>query len=445
MTINKQRIFMETYGCQMNVYDTELVKRILTDHNYEFTKEERSADVVLLNTCSVRENANRKVYQRVHELRAHSTVNELKIGILGCMATNFRKKLLDNSSLKIDFIAGPDSYKQLPNLIQQSTHDNQKAFHVTLSEFETYSDVYPMREESVNAWIAVMRGCNNYCTFCVVPHTRGRERSRDPQNVIQEVERLVEEGYTQVTLLGQNVNSYRYDNYDFADLMKMVSEVPGIRRIRYTSPHPKDFPVKFLKTMAENPKICNQIHMPLQAGNTRVLDKMNRTYTKEEFLDLAKLAKEMVPNVTLTTDIIVGFPSETPEEFEDTLDVVRQVQFDSAFMFKYSERKNTIASKRFPDDVTEAEKTRRIVELVNLQQSISLLKNKQEIGNVQEVLIEQVGTKKSPTQIKARNEGNKIIILEDGNCSVGSYYDVEIIGATSTTLMGKLVSEKRQL
>ena len=345
LNIPTKKIFIETYGCQMNEYDSELVRSILQKENYEFVTDEFKADIVMLNTCAIREHAHRKVYGRVHNIR-HKRDTPVMIGILGCMATNLRQDLLEDRSLKIDFIAGPDSYKRLPQLIQEASGEGQKSFDITLSEFETYSDVYPSGEDRdkhsnssrVNAWIAVMRGCNNFCTFCVVPYTRGRERSRSPENVVEEVRRLAGEGFKQVTLLGQNVNSYRYDDYDFAYLMDEVSKVDGIERIRFTSPHPKDFPDRFLDLMAVNPKICKHVHLPLQAGNNRILDMMNRTYTKEEFLNLVDKIRTKIPNVTLTTDIIVGFPTETDGEFEDTIQVVGKVQFDSAFNFKYSER-----------------------------------------------------------------------------------------------------------
>src|SRR5271170_4841992 len=351
----RKAVFIETYGCQMNEYDSELVRSILKKENYEFVTDELAADIVMLNTCAIREHAHRKVYGRVHSIRhVRGKDNPVMIGILGCMATNLRQDLLEDRSLKIDFIAGPDSYKRLPQLIHEASDEGQKSYDVTLSEFETYSDIYPSRTEGgVNAWIAVMRGCNNFCTFCVVPYTRGRERSRSPENVVDEVRRLAAEGFKQVTLLGQNVNSYRYDDYDFAYLMDEVSKVEGIERIRFTSPHPKDFPDRFLDLMAVNPKICKHIHLPLQAGNNRILDMMNRTYTKEEFLSLVDKIRTKIPGVALTTDIIIGFPTETDEEFEDTIDVVTKARFDSAFNFKYSERQGTVASKKYPDDVPE--------------------------------------------------------------------------------------------
>ena len=435
-----KRVFMETYGCQMNVYDSELVKSILLKNSYEFVSSEKEADVVMLNTCSIRENATFKIYNRVHEIKNHHPSGKVKVGILGCMATNFKTDLLENKKLKIDFIAGPDSYKVLPNLIEASTLSNKKSFDVTLSEFETYEDIYPSRQEGVNAWIAIMRGCNNFCTFCVVPYTRGRERSRSVASILDEVKRLRDEGYEQVTLLGQNVNSYRYEKDDFTDLMDAVSQVEGIKRIRFTSPHPKDFPLKLLTLMSQRENICKQIHLPLQAGNDRILKKMNRSYTKEEFLNLVQLMRHIMPDVAFSTDIICGFCSETPEEFEDTLDVVKKVEFDSAFVFKYSERPNTRASQKFEDDISEAEKTRRIMQLLEIQNEISLKKNTQKIGQIQQVLVERVGTKRDPLALQARNDANTLVLLPPNTLyKAGSWLDVEITEATRNVLKAKIV------
>jgi len=434
-----KNVFIETYGCQMNEYDSELVRSILKKENYQIVTDETEADVVMLNTCTVRENADRKVMNRVHEIKNRRKNDPVLVGVLGCMATNFKTKLLEDPGLKIDFIAGPDSYKQLPKLIEEVSHSGDKTFDVTLSEFETYSDITPTRDDGVNAWIAIMRGCNNFCTFCVVPYTRGRERSRTPESVIQEVQRLVDAGFSQVTLLGQNVNSYRHEGTDFADLMAMVSDVPGVKRIRFTSPHPKDFPTKLLKLMAERPNICKQIHLPLQAGNTRVLDKMNRTYTKEEFLDLVDHIRATIPGVSLSTDIIVGFPTETAEEFDDTADVVRRVRFDTAFIFKYSERPNTLAARRLKDDVTEDEKTRRIVILNEIQRAISLEKNQAHVGRIEEILIEQESTKKSEDDYQGRTDSNRIVIVPKGSYKVGDFVTVEITEATTNVLKGRPV------
>ncbi|RMH86170.1 MAG: tRNA (N6-isopentenyl adenosine(37)-C2)-methylthiotransferase MiaB [Calditrichaeota bacterium] len=436
-----KKVYIETYGCQMNEYDTEIVKTVLGEHGYEFTDSTDEADIVLLNTCSVRENANKKVYNRIHNIKQRANGRKVQIGILGCMATNFRKQLLENPKLPIDFIAGPDSYKRLPQLIEEVLSNGKAArnFDVTLSEFETYSDIFPRREGGVNAWIAVMRGCDNFCTFCVVPYTRGRERSRSPENVLEEVRRLAEMGYRQVTLLGQNVNSYNYEGKDFAYLLEKVSEVEGIERIRFTSPHPKDFPRRLLQVIAENPKVCKHIHLPLQAGNDRILQMMNRTYTQKEYLDLVEEIRRLIPNVVLSTDIIVGFPTETDEEFRDTVRVMETVVYDSAFIFKYSERPHTIAQRKFPDDVPDEVKTERIVLLNELQKRHSYQKNLAHVGEVHEVLLEEEKTKKSPHEYQGRNDGNKIVIVPKGPYRKGQFLNVEITDATPHVLRGRVV------
>ena len=437
----QKKIFLETYGCSMNEYDSELVKSILAKENYEFVKSELDADIVMLNTCAIRENAHRKVYGRVHNIRhARGKDKPVMVGLLGCMVTNLRTELLEDRSLKIDFMAGPDSYKKLPQLIREAAGEGEKPFDVTLSEFETYSDIAPSRKEGVNAWIAVMRGCNNFCTFCVVPYTRGRERSRSPENIVEEVKRLADEGFKQVTLLGQNVNSYRYEEHDFAHLMEEVSKVQGIERIRFSSPHPKDYPDRFLDVMANNPKVCKQIHIPLQAGNNRILEMMDRTYTKEEFLALVEKMKARIPDVSLTTDVIVGFPTETEAEFEDTLDVMQKVQFDQAFMFKYSERKGTIASKKFPDDVSEEIKSQRVTRLVNMQKDIVYSQNKKQIGKVCDVLVEPATSDKNPNNTVARTDGGHLVIISNVSYSIGTIVKVKIMEATPHVLKAQIIN-----
>jgi len=299
------KVYIETYGCQMNEYDTELVKTILKKNNYDFAERPEQAEIIFLNTCSVRENAHDKVNQRLSVFRQLRKENKnLVMGVLGCMAQNLRKELLEKQ-VGVDIVAGPDSYKNLPEMLSRIHETGEKEFFLTLSEFETYSDVFPTRESGITAWVAVMRGCDNFCTFCVVPYTRGRERSRDPLNIVEEVERLAADGVKQVTLLGQNVNSYQFEPYDFADLISMVSEIAGIERIRFTSPHPKDFPLKLIDVVANNEKVCRQIHLPLQSGNDRILDMMNRTYTQKEFLDLVEFMRKKIPDLGLTTDVIV--------------------------------------------------------------------------------------------------------------------------------------------
>lgn len=443
---SSQKVFVETYGCQMNEYDTELVKSILTKENYAIVKTENEADIVMLNTCAVRENAHRKVYGRVHDIHHRRDGRPVMIGILGCMATNLRQELFENRKLKIDFIAGPDSYKRLPDLIREA-QGGDKAFDLTLSEYETYSDVFPARKEGLNAWIAVMRGCNNFCTFCVVPYTRGRERSRSVENIVQEVRVLAAEGFKQVTLLGQNVNSYRHEEHDFAHLLEEVSRVDGIERVRFTSPHPKDFPDRILDVIANNPKLCKHIHAPLQSGNDRVLEMMNRTYTRGEYRDLIAKMRSKIPGLALSTDVIVGFPTEKDAEFEDTYELMKEVSFDSSFIFKYSERKNTVAAKKFPDDVPEEKKTERIMRLNELQKTQSLANNRRKIGTIERVLIEAETTAKSDghtrAEVQARTDGNLIVILPAASGKTGDFVTARITDATTYVLKGEVCSSLR--
>jgi len=435
--MNKGNVYIETYGCQMNSYDSELVKSILTKSNYTLTKDIISANVTLLNTCSVRENANNKILNRVHELKQLN--QHMLVGILGCMATNFKTDLLDNKRLKIDLIAGPDSYRTLPNLIDDAldTAQSSKPFDVTLSEFETYDQIPARRIEGANAWLAIMRGCNNFCTFCVVPYTRGRERSRSIQSIIDEVNQLTDEGFKQVTLLGQNVNSYRYGNDSFADLLDAVSSKTSIERIRFTSPHPKDFPLDLLKLINERKNICKQLHVPLQAGNNRVLKKMNRTYTQDEFLHLIQEMKKEIPNVALSTDIIVGFPTETHEEFLDTKKVCEEVVFDHAYIFKYSERPNTRAALKFLDDVPAKEKKQRIMALVDMQKKHSKQRNERWIGKDQQILIERI----EKDQLVGRNDANVLTYVPAQDIrNIGDFIQVKINAASPHGLKGLLIN-----
>ncbi len=451
------RVFLQTYGCQMNEYDSELVRSILGSAGYGFVSDELEADIILLNTCSVRENAHRKVYGNIHEIRHRRKGKPVVIGILGCMATGLRKELLEDKSLALDLVVGPDSYKRLPEILKKlcdpspsarddgrpagSSQDDDKmiGYDVTLSEFETYADVYPTRTGGVNAWVAVMRGCNNFCSFCIVPFTRGRERSRSALSIIDEVKRLADEGFKQVTLLGQNVNSYHHDGRDFASLLEDVSRVNGIERVRFTSPHPKDFPESLIRVLADNPKVCKQVHLPLQAGNDRVLEVMNRHYTGKEFVELVGRLRKACPSLALSTDVIVGFPTETDAEFEDTMRVMKEVCFDNAFMFKYSVRPNTKAAREMKDDVPEAKKTERIVRLNKMQTDISLEKNKALVGQVQRVMMEETGKIKGGS-VFGRNDANKVVTLPYGNFVPGQMVDVRIIRATPHQLKGELNS-----
>ncbi len=437
----------------MNEYDSELVRAILIEAGYVFVDDEAAADIVLLNTCSVRENAHRKVYGHVHEIRHRRQGRPVVIGILGCMATGLRKELIEDKALALDVVAGPDSYKRLPGLLAsalaagcQSGHarDQHSGYDVTLSEFETYADVYPARTSGINAWVAVMRGCNNFCSFCIVPFTRGRERSRSVSNILDEVKRLADEGFKQVTLLGQNVNSYQHEDQDFAALLSAVSTVKGIERIRFTSPHPKDFPDSLIRVLAENPKVCKQVHLPLQAGHDRVLALMNRHYTGADFISLVGRLRRACPDIALSTDIIVGFPTETDIEFEDTVRLMHEVQFDTAFMFKYSVRPNTEAERTLKDDVTEAQKTARIVRINRLQTDISLQKNKALVGRIQPVMIESARDIKA-NALYGRNDANKIVVLPHGIAQPGDILNARITRATPHQLKGEIVDISTKL
>ena len=434
-------VYVETYGCQMNEYDSELVRAILRDGGFALATAPESADVILLNTCAIREHAHAKIYGRLHELRRLRSNNpRLLVGVLGCMAQNLKSDLL-RAGPGVDLVAGPDSYKRLPGLIREVAGSGEKGLEIDLSEYETYSDVYPERVPGVNAWIACMRGCDNFCTFCVVPYTRGRERSRSPESVVEETRRLASQGFKQVTLLGQNVNSYAYEGADFADLLLAVAEVEGIRRVRFTSPHPKDFPRKLLRAIAAQPKLCKQIHLPLQAGNDRVLESMRRTYTRREFLDLVDEIRAAIPDVCLSTDVICGFPTETDVEFDDTLEVMERVEFDSAFTFKYSERKNTIAQRKVPDDVPEAVKSERLGRLNELQKALSLRRNRAWVGRRVEVLLEGP-SRKSPDDLLGRDDGNHGVVVPSGDLHAGDLVPVDVVAAAAHTLIGRPVLER---
>ncbi len=422
----------------MNEYDSEIVRRVLTGNGYDFTDTPEDADIIFLNTCAVRANAQRKVLQRIDLFKKLKGRKQgLLIGVLGCVAQNLKTELF-NSGIGVDVVAGPDSYRTLPELLRRVQETKETRCATTLSVEETYSDLFPAQQSGkVNAWVAVMRGCDNFCSFCVVPYTRGRERCRAPDNIIEEITALAAKGYKQVTLLGQNVNSYKYEGFTFAQLISAVSRIEGIRRIRFTSPHPKDFPDDLLEVVADNDKVCKHIHLPLQSGNTRILQMMNRTYSKEEYLALAHRMRERIGNLALTTDIIVGFPTETREEYEDTLDVMRQVEFDAAFMFKYSERAGTAAAQKYPDDISAAEKTDRITRLVDLQRSISLERNQRHLNETYDVLVE--GTARKPDQLRGRNDENKIVVFPDNGAQAGDFVNVRIEEVTPNTLIGVAV------
>ena len=440
------RVHIETFGCQMNEYDSELVRSLLKREGFLFTDLQEAADVVLMNTCAIREQAHTRVYGHLAELKAIKRQRPLVVGVLGCMAQNLKKELTDSQPL-VDLIVGPDGYRQLPAMLRKAWQglgegDAGHQMAVDLSEYETYEGILPDRTPGINAWIAIMRGCDNFCTFCVVPYTRGRERSREPESILHETRVLAEQGHKQVTLLGQNVNSYRFDGWDFARLITAVADIPGIERVRFTSPHPKDFPLPLLEAIAHHPRICKHIHLPLQAGNDRILSLMDRTYTRREYMDLVERIRATHRGIALTTDLICGFCSESEDEFHDTLAAVETVRFHSAFIFKYSERKNTIAARKYPDDVPDHVKGDRVGRLVELQRGISLALNEARIGQILSVLVEG-DAKKSPSQWMGKTDDNLTVVWEKDQATgttPGQLPSIRIEGATAATLFGRETS-----
>ncbi len=436
-----RQVHLETFGCQMNEYDSELVRTLLKKEGYVFTEDRERADVILMNTCAIRENAHTKVYTHLSDLRALKRERPLIVGVLGCMAQNLKDELTEKEPL-VDVLAGPDAYRQLPMLISRAVQSQEmnldrKTLAVDLSEYETYGDVVPDRDGGVNAWIAIMRGCDNFCSFCVVPYTRGRERSRDPEGIVEEAREAAAQGFKQITLLGQNVNSYRVDGWDFARLLTAVADVAGIDRVRFTSPHPKDFPRSLLDAVCHHPKVCKHIHLPAQSGSDRILEMMNRTYTRGEYLHLVEQIRMIDPKIVLTTDIITGFCSESDGEFEETYRLLQEVQYHSAYIFKYSERKNTIAARKFPDDVPEEVKSERVTALVELQRKISYERNREYLGSVQSVLVEG-DAKRSPAQAKGKTDGNITVVWEKGGTTIrpGQLLPVSIYDSSASTLYG---------
>ncbi len=422
----------------MNTADTELVMGILNNNGYDFAKDVHSADVVFLNTCSIRENAEQRIYGRLGNLK---TLKEKKpqmvVGILGCMAERLKKNLIEERKL-VDIIVGPDEYRRLPELMDV-VYGGGKGIGVKLSRTETYDDIIPYREEGLQAWISVMRGCDKFCTYCVVPFTRGRERSRSLESIVKEVEHLSAKGFREVTLLGQNVNSYDDNGNDFADLLAAVASVDSGIRVRYMTSHPQDFSDKLLYTIAAHENLCNYIHLPVQSGSNRILELMNRTYTVEHYLTIIEKAKKIIPGVSFSTDIIAGFPTETLEDHLMTLDLMEKVKYDGAFMFKYSPREGTKAY-RMGDDVPEEVKSKRLQQIIEIQHRHSLELNTELIGKTEKVLIEGF-SKKSDKFFAARTDSNKIVVIpiQDGIVE-GDYVEVRIDRVTSGTLFGEVTS-----
>lgn len=441
------RVYLETYGCQMNVSDSEIVASILTEQGYGLTQNPGEADVVLLNTCAIRENAEQKVRRRLDFFRSRKRKSgeTMTIGVLGCMAERLRHRLLEEEQL-VDLVVGPDAYRDLPRLLDHAQDFGQARVNVQLSREETYADIAPVRYDTngVSAFVSIMRGCDNMCSFCVVPFTRGRERSRPADSILSEVSRLVDQGFKEVTVLGQNVNSYLDGNngtsVDFAELLYRISMVSADLRIRYSTSHPKDCSESLLHIHKERDNVCNFIHLPVQHGNSDVLSRMRRTYTREEYRALIERARSIVPGIALSTDIIAGFCGETEVEHEDTLSLMREVRYDHAFTFAYSERPDTYAARKLVDDVPEEAKKRRLSEIIALQQEISLERNRSEIGTVQRVLVEGP-SKRSAAQLAGRTDGNKMVVFDAGRAAKGQYVDVLVTDCTSATLIGSMTGE----
>lgn len=439
-----KKLYIETYGCQMNVADSEVVASVMQMADYETTENIDEADAVFLNTCSVRDNAEQKIYHRLEALNALRRKHPLIIGVLGCMAERVKEDLLENHHC--DLVAGPDAYLTLPDLIAQA-ETGHKAMNIELSTSETYKDVVPQRiglGHKIGGYVSIMRGCNNFCHYCIVPYTRGRERSRDVESILREVRDLRDRGFKEVTLLGQNVNSYQFRVQssefivDFPQLLRRVAEEAPEMRVRFTTSHPKDMSDETLQVIAEMPNVCKHIHLPVQSGSDRILKLMNRKYTREWYLDRVAAIRRIIPDCGLSTDIFVGYHSETEEDHQLSLDLMREVGYDSAFMFKYSERPGTYASKHLPDDVPEEEKIRRLNELIALQTEISAQQNKKDEGKEFEVLVEGF-SKRSRSQLCGRTEQNKMVVFDKGSHHIGETVRVRITNSTSATLFGEEV------
>ncbi|MBI5325336.1 MAG: tRNA (N6-isopentenyl adenosine(37)-C2)-methylthiotransferase MiaB [Ignavibacteriae bacterium] len=438
-TYKKDKVYIETYGCQMNFSDTEIVSSILINSGFSVINNPDDADAILLNTCSVRDNAERKIHERLIHLKKYKKQNkELVVGILGCMAERLRNSLIEEKQI-VDLVVGPDEFRKVPQLIEDARHGT-KGIAVKLSRVETYDDIEPLHTSGVFAWLSIMRGCDNFCSYCVVPYTRGRERSRGLDTVVREVENLNEKGFKEITLLGQNVNSYkdRQTGEDFADLLAACAKATPEIRFRYMTSHPMDMSDKLIETMTEYDNICKYIHLPVQSGSNRILDLMLRGYTVEHYLGRIKRIKELMPGCSLSTDIIAGFPTETEEDHQQTLRVIEEVGYDGAFMFKYSPREHTKALA-MEDDVPDKEKTRRLNEIIELQHKVSRVLNEKEIGRTHTIVAESP-SKKNPQEWMGRTDTNKVVVFPSLNgIKEGDVFKVNITGSTSATLFGEVV------
>lgn len=433
-----KKLFIETYGCQMNFADSEVVAAVMTMADYELCESIDEADAVFINTCSIREHAEVKAMSRLEFFRQLKRKKKnLKVGVIGCMAERMQKELLEHPA--VDLVAGPDAYLDLPNLIAQA-EQGEKSMNIDLSLTETYKDVLPQRigGNRISGFVSIMRGCNNFCSYCIVPYTRGRERSRPYNSILNEVQDLYNRGYKEVTLLGQNVNSYNFEGLNFAGLLENLAQaIPGIR-IRFTTSHPKDMSEETIIVISKYPNLCKHIHLPVQSGSSRILKLMNRKYTREWYLERIALIRKHIPDCGISTDMFTGFHSETEEDHKETLSLMREVGYDSAFMFKYSERKGTYASKKLPDDVPEEVKLRRLQEMIDLQMELSLESNKKDIGKEFEVLVEGY-SKRSREQLSGRTSQNKVVLFDNQGQKVGDLVRVKIKDASAITLFGDII------
>ncbi len=442
-SVPKQKVYIETYGCQMNVVDSEVVAAILREHDYDLTGQAGEADLILVNTCSIRDNAEQKVRSRLQNIgQLKKKRHNLKIGIIGCMAERLKEELLEELPL-VDLVVGPDAYRTLPDLLD-AVEDGQKGVNTLLSLEETYGDIDPVRMDAnrVSSFVAIMRGCNNFCSYCVVPGTRGRERSRDPESIVRESRELFKSGYKELTLLGQNVNSYRYNTEEgqlgFEKLLDQVAAIDPALRVRFATSHPKDMSDELLKVIAGRPNLCRSIHLPVQSGSSAVLKRMKRKYTREHYLERIAAIRHHLPGASISTDIISGFCGETEADHQETLSLMRRVGYDFAYMFKYSVRPGTHAAKHLPDDVPAIDKTRRLNEIIALQNELSLQSKQKDVGKVFEVLAEGL-SKKSDQQLYGRTSQNKVAVFPKKNFKAGDYVGVKIQSCTSATLIGEAV------
>ena len=434
-----RRLFVETYGCQMNVGDTEIVVSIMQNEGYFYTENIDEADIILINTCSIRDNAEQRIWGRLTEMRRlRKRKPSLIVGIIGCMAERLKEQLTEGE-LAVDIVAGPDTYRDLPNLVRQAEAGG-KGVNTLLSQEETYAEIAPVRldKNGVSAYLAIMRGCNNFSSYCVVPYTRGRERSREAATIIAEARSLFENGYREVTLLGQNVNSYRTGEYDFPALVKAVAEISPL--LRFATSHPKDMSDRLLEVMASMPNICRAIHLPAQSGSTVMLERMNRKYTRKWYLDRVAAIRRYMPDCAITTDLIAGFTGETEEDHKQTLSLMEEVGYEFAFMFKYSERPGTFAQRNLGDDIPEDVKTARLTEIINLQNRLSAESNRRDVGKEFEVLVEGT-SKRSEEQLFGRTSQNKVVVFDRGNHKVGDYVRCRIVDCSSATLFGEEIAQ----